>query len=66
MRYVSVKDEGTMPASPGTIWMCVDCGKKSETRYGFDHRGEKVSAPGWDASCAAHAVLVRLPPERTT
>lgn len=45
-------------APPGKLWLCPGCGKVSATRNGWDADGKSCASPGWDVSCAVHAVLV--------
>lgn len=55
-----MKLSGTSPAPKGMIWVCVACGKKSSTRYGFDANEHNVADYGWDESCILHAKLYRI------
>lgn len=40
-------------APEGSIFVCMQCGKRSRDRY-----GDRTSSPGWDESCATHAILL--------
>lgn len=42
---------GTAVVKAPYLWVCGACGKRSQSRYGFD-------TPGWDESCMLNAVLV--------
>lgn len=43
------------PASAKPCWVCAACGKTSSLREG----GAPDTSPGWDVSCAMHAVWCR-------
>lgn len=47
--------ETAMIAAPGTIWVCLACGKTERDLAGITR--------GWDVSCAINAVLCVDPPE---
>lgn len=57
-----VSDDDLFTETPGKIWVCGACGKRSRSRAGF--RGVRGMAidRGWDASCMLNAVL--LPAEK--
>ena len=46
-------------ADPGNVFVCLACGKRSRSRYGFQPVGEGLLrrevrdsiSPGWDESC---------------
>lgn len=51
-------------APDGSVFVCSACGKVSTTRYGFTGSDPgpytSTASPGWDASCAMHAVLIKV------
>lgn len=50
-------DEGTALAPAGKVWVCLACGKKSRTKYGFDKDNKDVADRGWDESCMLNSQL---------
>jgi hypothetical protein len=42
----------SLPAPPGTIWVCGACGKTSRVRWEF-------TGQGWDESCMMNAILCK-------
>ena len=55
--------EGTTVAPVGQVWVCLACGKRSRTKYGFDTNNvAQTIDPLWDSSCMLHAVLCHDPP----
>ena len=54
---------GTTLAPAGQVWVCLACGKRSRTKYGFDADDVRQNIdPGWDESCMLNSVLCHDPP----
>jgi hypothetical protein len=59
METSKVPNPGTIPCSEDETWICMACGKKSRTKYGFDENNISCCDHGWDVSCAMNAELIK-------
>ena len=50
---------GTELAPEGKVWICMCCGKRARSRYGFDAQDNDTKIDyGYDESCMMHSELM--------